>query len=353
MTDSTKSLKTALSPLPTWYLANARRLPWREDTQPYHVWLSEIMLQQTRVEAVTGYYRRFLAALPTVADLAAVDDDMLMKLWEGLGYYSRARNLKKAAGVIINELGGSFPDTYEGILALPGVGPYTAGAIASICFGLPEPAVDGNVLRVFSRLTEYGENIDTDAAKKQVREALLPCYEAGSCGALTQSLMELGATVCIPNGAPKCGVCPVKERCAAYKNGTWDRFPVRGEKKQRKIIYKTVLLLQCGEKYAVKKRPTKGLLAGLWEFPNADAPSSEAVTPDAAAALAAQFGAKPLHLKMQTAYTHIFTHVEWHMQGFLFACSEMPPAFTWAEKEELDRVYALPSAFSPFFALLE
>ncbi len=352
MKPSPQNLTSALAPLPAWYRANARVLPWRADTEPYRVWLSEIMLQQTRVEAVTAYYTRFLAALPTVYDLAAADDETLMKLWEGLGYYSRARNLKKAAVMIVNELGGTFPDTYEGILALPGVGLYTAGAIASICFGLPVPAVDGNVLRVYARLTEYPESIDTDAAKKTVRDSLLPLYESGDPGTLTQSLMELGATVCIPNGAPKCGVCPVKDACAANRNGTWQQYPVRSEKKQRKTVYKTVLLLKCGDRYAIKKRPARGLLAGLWEFPNADAPEETSLTPDTAAALAAESGAKPLRLTLQSEYTHIFTHVEWHMRAFLFECGNTPDGFTWATAEELKHTYALPSAFSPFFALL-
>ena len=352
MNPSSQKLTSALSPLPAWYRANARVLPWRADTEPYRVWLSEIMLQQTRVEAVRGYYTRFLAALPTVYDLAAADDETLMKLWQGLGYYSRARSLKKAAGVIVNEMDGKFPDTYDGILALPGVGPYTAGAIASICFGLPVPAVDGNVLRVYARLTGYPESIDPDAAKKTVRAALLPVYESADPGTLTQSLMELGATVCIPNGAPKCGVCPVRDACAANKNGTWRHYPVRSEKKQRKTVYKTVLLLKRGDRYAVTKRPAKGLLAGLWEFPNADADSAENITPDTAAALAAESGAKPLRLTLQSEYTHIFTHVEWHMRAFLFECGDTPDGFTWATAEELARAYALPSAFAPFFALL-
>ncbi len=353
MSNPFSDLSTAISLLPAWYRANARALPWRADTEPYHVWLSEIMLQQTRVEAVIGYYNRFLAALPTVRELAAVNEEALLKLWEGLGYYSRARNLKKAAEVIVNELGGAFPATYEEILSLPGVGPYTAGAIASICFEQPAPAVDGNVLRVFARLTRFGESIDTDAAKKQVREALLPFYTPGQCGALTQGLMELGATVCIPNGAPKCGLCPVSAYCAAYQQGDQDRFPVRGEKKRRKTVHKTVLLLRCGDRYAIKKRPARGLLAGLWEFPNADLPAGEVPTPETAAALASDWGARPLRLIARSAYTHIFTHVEWHMQAFFMECGDQPGCFTWATAEELARDYALPSAFRPFAALLQ
>ena len=223
-------LKTELLP---WFAANKRPLPWREDKEPYHVWLSEIMLQQTRVEAVIGYYRRFLDALPTVRALADAPDDELMKLWEGLGYYSRARNLKKAARLIMDEYGGRFPETLASISALPGIGPYTAGAIASICFGLPCPAVDGNVMRVYARFIEYPAPIDTQDAKKQITEALTPLYENADCGALTQSLMELGACVCIPNGAPKCGLCPVKDSCAARRNESWDVYPIRTPKRGR------------------------------------------------------------------------------------------------------------------------
>ena len=208
------------------------------------------------------------------------------------------------------------------------------------------------MLRVYARLTEFPESVDTDAAKKAVRAALLPVYESGAPGTLTQSLMELGATVCIPNGAPKCSLCPVKDACAAYRNGTWRQYPVRSEKKQRKTVYKTVLLLKCGDRYAVKKRPAKGLLAGLWEFPNADAANEAAITPDTAAALAAGFGAKPLRLTLTTAYTHIFTHVEWHMRAFLFECGDTPSCFAWATAEELRRDYALPSAFGPFFEFI-
>ena len=349
MQTSRTILHQAASLLPPWYRANARALPWRADKEPYHVWLSEIMLQQTRAAAADAYYRRFLSALPDVAALAAADEETVLKLWEGLGYYSRARNLQKAARVIVDELGGTFPDTYEGIFTLPGVGPYTAGAIASICFGLPCPAVDGNVLRVVSRLTEYDKSVDTDEAKKEIADALRPCYRHGDCGVLTQSLMELGACVCVPNGVPGCGVCPLNGICLANKHGAWERYPLRSQKKARRIVYKTVLLLECGEMIAVRKRPAKGLLAGLWEFPNADVPERSAQTPDAAAALAASLGAKPLEMTLQTEWTHIFTHVEWHMRGFRFACGAMPETLRWVTREELARELALPGAFRPLF----
>ena len=339
-----------------WYEKKKRDLPWRKDKDPYHVWLSEIMLQQTRVEAVVGYYRRFLSALPTIRSLAETDEETLLKLWEGLGYYNRARNLQKAAQVIVQQHGGTFPKTYDAIRALPGIGPYTAGAIGSICFDLPTPAVDGNVLRVFTRYCEDSANIDKQSTKAAVAQALRPVYRSPNCGAMTQALMELGATICVPNGAPKCESCPLKASCKANRNATWMFYPVRDEKKARKTVFKTVLILQCGERFAIRKRPKTGLLASLWEFPNADVAPTEQTVPDAAAqhalTLAAQLGAQPTDLVLQTGYTHIFTHVEWHMTGYLIRCRKMPDGFHWVTKEQLEHEYALPSAFRPFWELV-
>ena len=210
-----------------WFQENARELPWRADREPYHVWLSEIMLQQTRVEAVRGYYTRFLAALPDIASLAAADESVLQKLWEGLGYYTRMRNLQKCAKTLMADCGGQFPREFASIRALPGIGDYTAGAVSSICFDFPEPAVDGNVLRVISRIGEISDPVDTPATKKAVTEALRAVYPAGRCGDFTQALMELGATVCVPNGAPRCGVCHAQELCGAYAHGTASKFPVK------------------------------------------------------------------------------------------------------------------------------
>ena len=341
--------KEMLSLLADWYPAHARNLPWRKDREPYHVWLSEIMLQQTRVEAVREYYHRFLTELPTVYDLAQVEDDRLMKLWEGLGYYNRARNLKKAAQTIVSEYAGEFPDTYEEILSLSGIGTYTAGAIASICFELPTPAVDGNVLRVYTRVMEDFSNIDRQSVRNRIREELKADYPKGKCGIATQSLMELGATVCVPNGAPKCEVCPLKDICLASANGTWRELPVREEKKKRKIIQKTVLVMQCGERYAIRKRPKTGLLAGLWEFPNADL----VLNTQQAVDLASEWKAAPKQIKMKYQYTHIFSHVEWHMDAYYIECENKPQDFIWVTLEELHAQYALPSAFRPFLTLLE
>lgn len=345
----TAALLSVPALLSDWYRDNARALPWRRDRDPYRVWLSEIMLQQTRVEAVVGYYQRFLQALPTVKDLANVPDGTLLKLWEGLGYYSRAKNLKKAAGIIVNEHNGVFPSDLAAIRALPGVGPYTAGAIGSICFSLPTPAVDGNVLRVVTRLLSDGANIDDPKTKKRIEETLTPLYTPENACALTQGLMELGACVCVPNGKPKCGVCPLSGVCEAYKNETQTLFPVRGKKAARKTEQKIVLLLTCDGRMTLCRRKNSGLLAGLWEFPNTDAPGDASPSPEVAAAFAESLGAKALDLKSQTAYTHIFTHKTWNMTAFLFSCAALPadlPSFT---PEEILNTVALPSAFRPFF----
>ena len=261
-------LKKIVQPLLDWYDANARILPWREQPEPYRVWLSEIMLQQTRVEAVKPYFERFLAALPTIRSLAEAPEDRLMKLWEGLGYYNRARNLQKAARMILERHNGMFPSDFEEILALPGIGEYTAGAISSIAFGRPVPAVDGNVLRVMSRLLESAEDIAQPAVKVNITHALKQIYPEQRCGDFTQSLMELGATVCLPNGKPKCRECPLAELCLARLNGKVAELPVKAPKKARKLENRTVLLLFCGNRIAIRRREEKGLLAGLYEFPN-------------------------------------------------------------------------------------
>lgn len=332
-----------------WYPDHARDLPWRKDTEPYHVWLSEIMLQQTRVEAVKEYYKRFLEALPTIADLAAVEEDYLLKLWEGLGYYNRARNLKKAAITIVEDRNGKFPDTYEGILSLAGIGEYTAGAIGSICFDLPTPAVDGNVLRVYTRVMEDASNIDKQATKKKIREQLAKMYSKGQCGTLTQGLMELGATVCLPNGMPKCEECPLKTLCGAREYGTWQQYPVRDEKKSRRLEDKTVFVLQCGDRVAVRKRASKGLLSGMWEFPNVEGILIE----QQAADVAGRWNTAPKQMKMSVNYTHVFSHVEWRMTAYYLACNRMCEQFYWATMEELEHEIAMPSAFRPFLDTLK
>ncbi len=327
-----------------WYETNARDLPWRKNKEPYNVWLSEIMLQQTRAEAVKGYYTRFLARFPNVEALAACSDEELMKLWEGLGYYSRAQRLKEAAQAVVTLYGGRFPESPTELLKLPGIGPYTAGAIASICFDTPAPAVDGNVLRVTARFCGLRQSIDEPAVKQRVENALREIYPCKRAGEFTQSLMELGAMVCLPNGRPKCQACPLAASCAALKENAIDKLPARTPKKERRAEARTVFLLREKDRTAVLKRPSGGLLGGLWELPNL------ASVLDAQQALdwAAQNGVSPLFLLQTVNRTHIFTHVEWHMTCHSIECARADERFTWASAAELSERYALPSAFSKF-----
>ena len=327
-----------------WYYVNQRTLPWRQDREPYHVWLSEIMLQQTRVEAVKGYYTRFLEALPTIAHLARCDDDVLHKLWEGLGYYSRVRNLKKAAQVIMERFGGVFPQTYEQILALPGIGEYTAGAIASICFDAKTPAVDGNVLRVMTRLTEDATPIDSPSYKRLVRETLAGIYPSAA-GDFTQALMELGATVCGPNRKPDCESCPCRQLCGGALHNTAEGFPVKGEKKSRKVEQLSVFILSCQGRYALGKRPNQGLLAGLWQFPNVH---GHLDVPQALEAVQAM-GVQPMEVLRQLERSHIFTHIRWEMRGLFLEVRDCSGDFSWLTEEEILTQAALPTAFRQFW----
>ena len=327
-----------------WYRENRRELPWRADREAYHIWLSEIMLQQTRVEAVKGYYTRFLDRLPAISALAACDDDLLHKLWEGLGYYSRVRNLKKAAQVIMADHGGTFPANYDAIRALPGIGDYTAGAISSIAFNDPRAAVDGNVLRVISRLTDDATPIDSPAYKNLVRTRLEEIYPP-EAGEFTQALMELGATLCGPNWKPRCEECPCRDFCRAHLHGTAENLPVKTPKKKRKTEEKTVFILSCDGAYAICKRPDTGLLAGLWQFP--DAPGLM----DTAQAIAwlEERGIHPRELLRQTQRKHIFTHIEWKMRGFYLEVKEPGGGFVWRPAQEIEAEAALPTAYRQFW----
>lgn len=336
-----KLLPGALVP---WYQKNARILPWRQDKEPYHVWLSEIMLQQTRVEAVKGYYTRFLSALPSIEALANAQEDRLLKLWEGLGYYNRVRNLQKAARVIMTEHNGVFPNCYEDMLGLPGIGAYTAGAIASICFEQPRPAVDGNVLRVVSRVVESYDIIDDPKVKKGISNELERVYPKGACGDFTQSLMELGATVCVPNGTPLCGICPAASFCLAYLHGTHGDLPRRKQKKERRKEDITVFLLYHEQKLAVRRRLVPGVLHGMWELPNVPGILSK----ESAAIQAERWGVQPANLEQELKRKHIFTHIEWNMVGYQFQCDLPQTDFIWADKALLDEKISLPSAFRQF-----
>ncbi len=335
-------LKQLPIPLLEWYRDNARALPWREDPTPYHVWVSEIMLQQTRVAAVLDYYRRFLAEVPDVAALAALPEDRLMKLWQGLGYYSRARNLQSAARKIMTEHGGAFPSDYAAVRALPGVGDYTAGAICSIAFSLPVPAVDGNVLRVVSRLTGDEGDVTTAAMKKKVAGELSAVIPLHAPGAFTQAMMELGATVCLPNGAPLCDRCPARDFCVARREERTHLLPVKAPKKARRVEERTVWLIFFEGRVALRRRPERGLLAGLWEYPNELSPAAL----EGVEVRADEFGC--------TA-KHIFTHIEWHMTARIVRAGSdaLPHGWVWATADELAHRYAIPGAFDGMKHLVE
>ncbi len=327
-----------------WYDAGHRELPWRQAKDPYHIWVSEIMLQQTRVEAVKGYYTRFLEKLPTVEALANCDDDALHKLWEGLGYYSRVRNLKKAAIQIVEQYHNVFPSEYSEIRNLPGIGDYTAGAICSIAFNQKTPAVDGNVLRVLSRLTDDDTPIDLPAFKKSAREALEKIYP-DRAGNFTQALMELGATLCGPNRQPDCEKCPCKAFCRGYKRGTASDLPKKSPPKQRRKEEKTVLILCCDGRFALEKRPNKGLLAGLWQFPNVSGKLNVQET----LTKVENLGIKPKEILMQVERKHIFTHIEWDMCGAYVEVANCGGGYLWLTAEQIDSQIALPTAFRLFW----
>ncbi|MBP5272653.1 MAG: A/G-specific adenine glycosylase [Clostridia bacterium] len=328
-----------------WYDAERRILPWREDPTPYHVWLSEIMLQQTRVEAVKDYYARFLEALPDVAALAAADEDTYLKLWEGLGYYSRVRNLHKAAVVIMEEHDGVIPGTAKELQKLPGIGEYTAAAIASIAFGEPVSSVDGNLLRVFARRTLYRESVKDPAAKKAAFAYFMERMPEDRPGDYNQALMDLGATVCLPNGEPECFRCPWAAFCEAHQQGAELEVPVVPAKKARRVEHRTVFRVHCGEELLLARRPDTGLLAGLYEFPNTE----DGVSPEA---FLKGLGLTAVSSFPLPAAKHIFTHVEWRMNGFDLEVETLDPVrdtdgLFVVHLSELEK-YSIPSAFDAF-----
>ncbi|MBO4697421.1 MAG: A/G-specific adenine glycosylase [Lachnospiraceae bacterium] len=341
-----------------WYRYNARVLPWREDPSAYHVWISEIMLQQTRVEAVRAYYTRFLEELPDVKALSECPDDRLMKLWEGLGYYSRARNLKKAAQAVCEQYGGTLPDTVTELRKLPGIGDYTAGAIASIAFHKPEPAVDGNVLRVLSRLSGSRACIALPEVKKEMAAELRKVMPAERSGELNQAIMDIGATVCVPNGSPHCEECPLMHLCTAFREGTTSEIPVKEEKKERRIEERTVFLIECEGAVLLHRRPEKGLLAGLFEYPNVLGKLS---VKKAEAAVSELFSETEYgtpftvrSIKKADNAKHIFSHIEWHMTAYLVKAEKgnasLPDDYVWAGPEDLRTRYSLPTAFAKWDA---
>lgn len=344
MTETTTPLPRNLAALLLpWYKENARLLPWRENITPYRVWISEIMLQQTRIEAAKGYFARFMAALPDVERLAAAPEEQVLKLWEGLGYYSRARNLHKAAKKIVAEHNGVLPADWKALRALPGIGDYTAGAIASIAFGLPEPAVDGNVLRICTRLTACPESIADAKVKNRFRDALSKQYPETGCGEFTSALMELGETICTP-GTPDCAACPLQNVCRGRTEGNPEQYPVMPEKKPRRVENRTVFLLIHEGHAALQKRPDKGLLAGMWEFPHVEGHLNKAE----AMAMAEKWGCEPLAAQPCGESVHIFSHLEWRMTGWRIECAGEPQAFTWADDAARRETYAVPTAFKHY-----
>lgn len=351
------SLDRVAEPLLAWYDAGRRILPWREEPTPYHVWLSEIMLQQTRVEAVKPYYDRFLQALPDIESLAAVEEERLLKLWEGLGYYNRARNLRKAAQILVSEYGGEMPEDYDGIEALPGIGSYTAGAIASIAFGKAHPAVDGNVLRILSRLRADDRDILDARVKKSVEEELSGVMPKDRPGDFNQALMELGAMVCIPNGAPKCEACPWEALCRARAEGRMAEFPKKAKKKLRRVEERTILVIQDANLVALRKRPEKGLLAGMYEFPSLEGNCEEREVLD----YLKELGLTPLRIRKLPPAKHVFTHKEWHMTGYLIRVDELagmepgrkPQGLLFVDPVETRTNYPIPSAFAAYAEQVE
>ncbi len=337
-----KSLMNKIvNPLLKWYDSNKRDLPWRHNPTPYRVWISEIMLQQTRVDPVIPYYLRFMETFPSVEALAAAPEDLLMKYWEGLGYYSRARNLQKAAKSIVEA--GEFPNDFDGWLKLPGVGNYTAGAICSIALGAPTPAVDGNVLRVLSRVLGSYKDIASESVKKEFTGALKAVYPSGKTSEFTQSLMELGATVCLPNGEPHCNSCPLNKLCYAFKNNLIDRIPFKAPKKKRKIEKRTILILRFNDKIALNRRPEKGLLAKMWEFPNFEGHLSKDLIEE-------NYGKNIVSIGSST---HIFSHIEWQMFGYLIDVDEADNQYNWVTIPELLDEIAIPSAFRYYLNYLK
>ena len=340
-------LDPIVRPLLEWYRQNARDLPWRRTRDPYAIWLSEIMCQQTRVQAAIEYYLRFLNALPDVASLAAADEERLLKLWEGLGYYSRARNLQKAARVMAERYGGQVPGSYEELCSLPGIGEYTAGAVASIAFGIPVPCVDGNVLRVITRVTADEREIDRGDTKADITRQVAAVIPSDCPGDFNQALMELGATVCLPNGEPLCAQCPLAGQCEGRRLGKALSLPRKSPKKERRIERRTILFLIKDGKIALQKRPESGLLAGMWEFPALEGDASA----DQARAAVQAMGFEVASLRPGPKAKHVFSHVEWHMQSMemeLDGDNRTDGGFVWADHGQLLHEIALPSAFRAY-----
>ena len=352
LTEDYELLSRIPGPLLEWYDQNRRILPWREEPTPYRVWVSEIMLQQTRVEAVKPYFERFMKALPDICALADAEEETLLKLWEGLGYYNRVRSLREAAVQIREEYGGQMPSEYEDLLKLKGIGSYTAGAVASIAYGKAVPAVDGNVLRVMARVRRDHRLINDGKVKLSVEKDISEIMPADRPGDFNQAMMELGACVCIPGGAPLCEKCPLADICMAHREGDWQTYPQKAEKKPRVIEEKTILVIRDENRTAIRKRAKKGLLAGMYEFPSMEGFH----TAEEVAAYLAQNGLRMLRIRPLPEAKHIFTHREWHMKGYMVRVDELEPKgvggqwsdWIYIEPEETKDKYPIPSAFGAY-----
>ncbi len=333
-----------------WFRYNARILPWREEPKPYYVWISEIMLQQTRVEAVKGYFDGFITALPDIRSLAEAEEEKLLKLWEGLGYYSRVRNLQKTAKILLKDYQGELPSDYNELRKLPGIGAYTAGAIASIAYQRPAAAVDGNVLRVMMRITAGYDDITREKTKQNLARIIEDIMPQDQPGDFNQSLMELGATICLPNGKPLCEQCPVMHLCKAFHQGLIQSIPVKSQKKERRRENRTVLLIEYGKKTAIHKRMDKGLLTGLWEYPNLEGHYDR----DEMMAITDAWGLNCASIEYIGVAKHIFTHIEWHMIGYHMILTEDPTDYSqsnqiiFADSDQIREFYSIPNAFSAY-----
>lgn len=337
--------------LSSWYEKNKRELPWRDTGNPYDVWLSEIMLQQTRIEAVKPKFLLFKKELPSIEDLSEVDQDRLMRLWEGMGYYSRARNLKKCAEILVKDYEGKLPSDFKVLKKLPGIGPYTAGAIASIAYGKAVPAVDGNVMRVLARYLEITDDIRDPKTRKSFEEIISGLFQqrndSSFVRSFNQGLMELGEVICVPNGSPHCKECPWQNACKAHLHQDTGQIPYRSSLKKRKIIERTLFILRDGNQFLLRKRDEKGLLAGLYEFPGIDRKLNQTEV----IREVEKYGIVPVHVKRLPDSKHIFTHLEWHMTAYEIQTEEIEnlkdDRCILADKKELSSL-AIPSAFHTY-----
>lgn len=331
-------MEDVIETLLAWYRIHKRDLPWRKSKDPYAIWVSEIMLQQTRVEAIKQRYITFMETLPDISSLAFCEEDVLAKLWEGLGYYSRAYNLQKAAKTCVEKYDGKLPDNYDALLELSGIGPYTAAAIASIAFNEEKLAIDGNVMRVFSRLLCIEDEIATASARAQI-EAFFEMYPCSQMGDVNQALMDFGSAICLPNTLVRCNICPLQKMCKAYKCGKEKQLPIKKAKKQRRKEKISVLLYVCDNKVLLHKRKENGLLSGLYEFTTIENHKTKK-----------DFS----RCRYLGKKKHLFSHVEWDMKGFMIFCEScFESDGIWVDIEDVFTKYSIPSAFSYYKEFLK